>query len=247
MCLSVYVRSGQPWPGGATESPRECDPSKEMRCDDGQCILLRRKCDNIFDCLDGSDERGCGKPPLCFRFKSLEQFLQFPKYIYIYMLFSFFHRARKKLKPEIEEIRENENANWNFYYFSDKNMIELWIRFSNLRRCKISSDEFVPFTLSFFFPHFGAFNRRENNPLGIDRRLGCNMILVVTLEAPKITSLYTLFVEASLTLVVELLWLVSRCLLTCRMEMCQWWMHSGNREMRQCYPLCWRIWRIWMR
>lgn len=100
---------------------------------------------------------------------------------------------------------------------------------------------------SFFFPHFGAFNRRENNPLGIDRRLGCNMILVVTLEAPKITSLYTLFVEASLTLVVELLWLVSRCLLTCRMEMCQWWMHSGNREMRQCYPLCWRIWRIWMR
>lgn len=72
MCLSVYVRSGQPWPGGATESPRECDPSKEMRCDDGQCILLRRKCDNIFDCLDGSDERGCGKPPLCFRFKSLE-------------------------------------------------------------------------------------------------------------------------------------------------------------------------------
>ncbi|XP_061934435.1 basement membrane-specific heparan sulfate proteoglycan core protein isoform X21 [Apis cerana] len=50
----------QPWPGGATESPRECDPSKEMRCDDGQCILLRRKCDNIFDCLDGSDERGCG-------------------------------------------------------------------------------------------------------------------------------------------------------------------------------------------
>ncbi|XP_026298181.1 basement membrane-specific heparan sulfate proteoglycan core protein isoform X10 [Apis mellifera] len=50
----------QPWPGGATESRRECDPSKEMRCDDGQCILLRRKCDNIFDCLDGSDERGCG-------------------------------------------------------------------------------------------------------------------------------------------------------------------------------------------
>lgn len=167
--------------------------------------------------------------------------------IYIYILFSFFHRARKKLKPEIEEIRENENANWNFYYFSDKNMIELWIWFSNLRRCKISSDEFVPFTLSFFFPHFGAFNRRENNPLGIERRLGGNMILVVTLEAPKITSLYTLFVEASLTLVVELLWLVSRCLLTCRMEMCQWWMHSGNREMRQCYPLCWRIWRIWMR
>ncbi|XP_076481706.1 terribly reduced optic lobes isoform X3 [Bombus vancouverensis nearcticus] len=43
-----------------TERPRECDPSKEMRCKDGQCILLRRKCDNIFDCLDGSDEHDCG-------------------------------------------------------------------------------------------------------------------------------------------------------------------------------------------
>ncbi|XP_043520278.1 basement membrane-specific heparan sulfate proteoglycan core protein isoform X8 [Frieseomelitta varia] len=50
----------QPWPGWATESPRKCDPSREMRCDNGQCVLLRRKCDNIFDCLDGSDERGCG-------------------------------------------------------------------------------------------------------------------------------------------------------------------------------------------
>ncbi|XP_076180736.1 terribly reduced optic lobes isoform X6 [Ptiloglossa arizonensis] len=45
------------WP---TESPRECDPSWEMRCDDGMCVPLRRKCDNIFDCLDGSDERDCG-------------------------------------------------------------------------------------------------------------------------------------------------------------------------------------------
>ncbi|XP_060829423.1 basement membrane-specific heparan sulfate proteoglycan core protein-like isoform X3 [Bombus pascuorum] len=48
------------WPGETTERPRECDPSKEMRCKDGQCILLRRKCDNIFDCLDGSDEHDCG-------------------------------------------------------------------------------------------------------------------------------------------------------------------------------------------
>ncbi|XP_072758577.1 basement membrane-specific heparan sulfate proteoglycan core protein isoform X6 [Anoplolepis gracilipes] len=39
---------------------RECDPRTEMRCDDGGCVLLRRKCDNVFDCLDGSDERGCG-------------------------------------------------------------------------------------------------------------------------------------------------------------------------------------------
>ncbi|CAK9820041.1 Low-density lipoprotein receptor-related protein 2 [Anthophora plagiata] len=60
MCLSVYVRSGYPRQGWATESPRECDLSREIRCDDGQCVLLRRRCDNIFDCLDGSDERGCG-------------------------------------------------------------------------------------------------------------------------------------------------------------------------------------------
>ncbi|XP_020284881.1 basement membrane-specific heparan sulfate proteoglycan core protein isoform X6 [Pseudomyrmex gracilis] len=47
-------------PRWAPERRRECDPRKEMRCDDGGCVLLRRKCDNIFDCLDGSDERGCG-------------------------------------------------------------------------------------------------------------------------------------------------------------------------------------------
>ncbi|XP_076230657.1 terribly reduced optic lobes isoform X13 [Nomia melanderi] len=49
-----------PWPGWTAQSTRECDPSREMRCDDGKCVLLRRKCDNIFDCLDGSDELGCG-------------------------------------------------------------------------------------------------------------------------------------------------------------------------------------------
>ncbi|XP_014478060.1 PREDICTED: basement membrane-specific heparan sulfate proteoglycan core protein isoform X5 [Dinoponera quadriceps] len=42
------------------ERRRECDPRKEMRCDDGGCVLLRRRCDSVFDCLDGSDERGCG-------------------------------------------------------------------------------------------------------------------------------------------------------------------------------------------
>ena len=133
MCLSVYVRSGQPWPGGATESRRECDPSKEMRCDDGQCILLRRKCDNIFDCLDGSDERGCGKTPLCFRFESLEQFLPFFQ-IYTFFFNFFKHRYRR-------------DKNNRFYYFSDK--YDWIVRFSNLRRCKISSDEFVPFTILF--------------------------------------------------------------------------------------------------
>lgn len=47
-----------------------------MRCDDGGCVLLRRKCDNIFDCLDGSDERGCGKGFTSFSKPIL--FLSFP-------------------------------------------------------------------------------------------------------------------------------------------------------------------------
>lgn len=166
-------------------------------------------------------------------------------------IYFFFHQARKKLN-----YRYRRDKNKRFYYFNDKNMIELWdFQIWEDARFRVTNLFHLP---SFFLllpppPHFGAFNRRENKTkqnktlARIERRLGGNMILVVTLEAPKVTSLYTLFVEASLTLVVELLWLVSRCLLTCRMEMCQWWMHSGNREMRQCYPLCWRIWRIWMR
>ncbi|XP_014607947.1 PREDICTED: basement membrane-specific heparan sulfate proteoglycan core protein isoform X7 [Polistes canadensis] len=49
------------WPGWETsKKTKECDPNREMRCDDGKCVLLKRKCDNIFDCLDGTDERGCG-------------------------------------------------------------------------------------------------------------------------------------------------------------------------------------------
>lgn len=59
MCL--YMRSESFDAHRTPISRRECDPRTEMRCDDGGCVLLRRKCDNIFDCLDGSDERGCGK------------------------------------------------------------------------------------------------------------------------------------------------------------------------------------------
>lgn len=59
MCLCMRSDSSDPrW---TPIRRRECDLRTEMRCDDGGCVLLRRKCDNIFDCLDGSDERGCGK------------------------------------------------------------------------------------------------------------------------------------------------------------------------------------------
>ncbi|XP_053982835.1 basement membrane-specific heparan sulfate proteoglycan core protein-like isoform X1 [Hylaeus volcanicus] len=52
--------TNQSWTGWSSQRPRECDPSREMRCNDGMCVQLRRKCDNIFDCIDGSDELGCG-------------------------------------------------------------------------------------------------------------------------------------------------------------------------------------------
>ena len=41
-------------------SARLCQPS-EFRCDNGQCIDFRRKCDGRPDCSDSSDEYNCGK------------------------------------------------------------------------------------------------------------------------------------------------------------------------------------------
>lgn len=57
-----------------------------MRCDDGGCVLLRRKCDNIFDCLDGSDERGCGKG---FTPRLPDPFLFFSFFFVLYFLTNF--------------------------------------------------------------------------------------------------------------------------------------------------------------
>ncbi|XP_046742518.1 basement membrane-specific heparan sulfate proteoglycan core protein [Diprion similis] len=50
-------------PEGETETTnigvRECDPQTEFRCRNGQCIKARRKCDDVFDCYDDSDESDC--------------------------------------------------------------------------------------------------------------------------------------------------------------------------------------------
>ncbi|XP_032663569.1 basement membrane-specific heparan sulfate proteoglycan core protein-like isoform X7 [Odontomachus brunneus] len=59
-CMNVVSEDPTSNPRWRPPRRRECDPKKEMRCDDGACVLLRRRCDNIFDCFDGSDERGCG-------------------------------------------------------------------------------------------------------------------------------------------------------------------------------------------
>jgi hypothetical protein len=37
-----------------------CAPG-DIVCGDGSCVDIRQRCDRIFDCLDGTDERDCGK------------------------------------------------------------------------------------------------------------------------------------------------------------------------------------------
>lgn len=41
--------------------PSLCSP-KQFSCDSGECVHLDRRCDLQKDCVDGSDEKDCGRP-----------------------------------------------------------------------------------------------------------------------------------------------------------------------------------------
>ena len=36
-----------------------CNPEGEFTCDDGQCVTMEERCDQVPDCRDDSDEMGC--------------------------------------------------------------------------------------------------------------------------------------------------------------------------------------------
>ena len=45
--------------GFNSNSILQCDPDTEFTCDDGTCISIDQRCDEISNCLDGSDEDRC--------------------------------------------------------------------------------------------------------------------------------------------------------------------------------------------
>ncbi|GLG96379.1 Vitellogenin receptor, partial [Gryllus bimaculatus] len=36
-----------------------CPPERSFRCGDGECLSPRSRCNQLVDCADGADERGC--------------------------------------------------------------------------------------------------------------------------------------------------------------------------------------------
>lgn len=60
--------------------PSPCSP-KQFHCDSGECVHLDRRCDLRKDCVDGSDEKDCGK----LHFKIGDEFkLKYTIFIYIF-------------------------------------------------------------------------------------------------------------------------------------------------------------------
>lgn len=68
LILFVFVLHAVGPSTGITDLPK-CQRD-EFRCDDGQCIREVYRCDSIRDCLDGSDEKSCGRYQLFFSLKS---------------------------------------------------------------------------------------------------------------------------------------------------------------------------------
>ena len=40
-------------------NPKQCNPKKQFTCWNGHCIPLWKRCNEIEDCTDGSDEERC--------------------------------------------------------------------------------------------------------------------------------------------------------------------------------------------
>lgn len=38
-----------------------CKRPDSIKCTPNSCVVPEKKCDGVLDCLNGADERGCGK------------------------------------------------------------------------------------------------------------------------------------------------------------------------------------------